>query len=1004
MRKAAPAEGVVRETVELSVRAPRGTSRVQVMGELVDWLRGLELRATEEGAFARDIDLPVGVYQTKLLFDGATWQLDPSLARTRSAGGNVNSLLVVGGAPEPLLFAPAAPWLEPLVDGGVRVLAGVRRSPGAPESLRVRYREASDAPWSEVAARPAFDEDEHAFFVCELPSSSRGLELELHAGAGAPFVCDAPRPIRSPPAWWQDACIYTVFVDRFRPAADRPDWERDPGRGVRAGGHLDGVRRSLGELADLGATALYLTPVHVGASAHRYDLVEPLAVDPELGGEEAYRRLAEAARARGMRIIQDLSFAHAGRGFEPYEDVRALGRASAYAGWFQWREGELAHYGTRTDAPLLDLDHPAVRDLMVRAARRWAELGASGLRLDMAAEVPFELGRAVRDAFLEVARDGIVLGEIVPRHAWRWRAEGVCDASYDFAFHETVTDLVVRSEASLARALDAIAESDLCRGGDARATAARVLSTHDHPRLATLAARAGTEARLVPAYALMVALPGVPMLLYGEEIGLRSMGAEATPEDVWPDRRPMPFVAHERDEGLRASLRALLSARASSPALRRGRLEVLHADASLAVLRRAHEGEVVDVVVCFGAEPLTVSLDDDELPCATSIALSAAARVADVTVSFTGPGYALLRRERALGRSMSTLAAKRNLALVDQELRACEPVGSALPTRLYFSVTERCNLACRHCITRAPERTASGEARTMTPAVLDALRPSLAFAEYFAFVHGGESLTARAFDALLAAIREARGGEPYAAHLLTNGMLFGPAAAARLTGLGVTSVSVSLDGASGRTNDEIRAGGSFERVIANVRDVVRWREGERAPLTLGLSFVVLRQNLHELVRLMELARELGVDWVKLEEGVGATAFAERSLVSMSRPEVRAQVDAAARRGRELGLVVVDHTAPRSVWRCRLDDDTRAFLEADERANGVGLHPCRAPWDSAFIEPNGDVRIGDFHGPVLGNLTLEPMSSVWRSPAAVAERDRSMLERLCGPSGPVVCVD
>jgi MoaA/NifB/PqqE/SkfB family radical SAM enzyme len=188
----------------------------------------------------------------------------------------------------------------------------------------------------------------------------------------------------------------------------------------------------------------------------------------------------------------------------------------------------------------------------------------------------------------------------------------------------------------------------------------------------------------------------------------------------------------------------------------------------------------------------------------------------------------------------------------------------------------------------------------------------------------------------------------------------------------------------------------------HLEDVLAWRRGENVDLRVGLSFVVLQQNVHELGAFVDLASELGVDWVKLEEGVPATEFARRSLVSCTSRPVRDAVDQAVARGRQHGLVVVDHTIDRAVWRCRLDDDTRAFLAADEHANRGEIHPCRTPWETVCVEPNGDIRVQDFFGPITGNVTQTPLRELWNTPPAQEARERSKSARLCG-TGPVTCV-
>jgi alpha-glucosidase len=57
----------------------------------------------------------------------------------------------------------------------------------------------------------------------------------------------------------------------------------------------------LDHLVDLGVNALYHTPIFPAESNHRYDAASFDHVDALLGGDEAYRRLIEAAHARHPR-------------------------------------------------------------------------------------------------------------------------------------------------------------------------------------------------------------------------------------------------------------------------------------------------------------------------------------------------------------------------------------------------------------------------------------------------------------------------------------------------------------------------------------------------------------------------------------------------------------------------------------------------------------------------------------------------------------------------------
>lgn len=92
-------------------------------------------------------------------------------------------------------------------------------------------------------------------------------------------------------------------------------------------------------LADLGISHAYLSPVTTATkgSTHGYDVVDPTAINPELGGEKGFRSLVAALRARDMGVVIDIVPNHMGvAGGENawWNDVLAKGRDSEYADVF----------------------------------------------------------------------------------------------------------------------------------------------------------------------------------------------------------------------------------------------------------------------------------------------------------------------------------------------------------------------------------------------------------------------------------------------------------------------------------------------------------------------------------------------------------------------------------------------------------------------------------------------------------------------------------------------
>jgi (1->4)-alpha-D-glucan 1-alpha-D-glucosylmutase len=97
-------------------------------------------------------------------------------------------------------------------------------------------------------------------------------------------------------------------------------------------------------LDQLGISHLYASPITVAraGSTHGYDVIDPTRINPELGGEDGFRRLVAALRGRDMGVIIDIVPNHmgvAGGGNAWWNDVLAKGEASEYARFFDidWR-------------------------------------------------------------------------------------------------------------------------------------------------------------------------------------------------------------------------------------------------------------------------------------------------------------------------------------------------------------------------------------------------------------------------------------------------------------------------------------------------------------------------------------------------------------------------------------------------------------------------------------------------------------------------------------------
>lgn len=1012
---------------------PGQDPRVELRGELTHFFDPLPLRPSERGDGHLEIALraPPGVHAYKLRGGDGRWWLDPYNPRTRSRGGLQNSVLCVNGTDEPLLHAVAPPWCFLEDDGRLCLRAALRRNNGV--HLRVR---ALGEPAREVPLRLCAEEDEHLLFEGHLPFSERAIDYlfvlsdgRALGAAGAPGqALRAYRRDLQPrtPAWWRDAVLYTVFVDRFR-RGDGAPWPKLAREDDRAGGGLRGVIAALPHLRALGVSVLHLTPLSLSPSAHRYDASDPRRVDPALGGEAALRELLHAAHAGGLRVLLDLALTHVDREHPAFQDVRRRGYDSPYAAWFKLRRFPFSEEGQAPDPgyehyqkgqwrePLLNLECPEVVDYLAETLQGYLRLGADGLRIDAAADLPPRALRHLCRAARAERPDALLLGEVIPHNGARFLREGL-DAVTDFAAQQTLHNWLLGGRDG-AEAAAALARRAFDRGPGWRGVL--FTATHDQHRLLSLSGDPRV-ARLAHLY--LLTRPEIPALYYGDEIGARCQdpvrAAARDFEGAWPDRQPMSWDPAGWDTQTLQLLTQAIALRRAEPALRGGEERWLRSPGAVLAYRRSEPGDgaTLDIYLNGGAAPVTLPLAADAPSAATlrhacgEVTLTPASgepAPQGAVQLHLGPyaGVVVLRRPPAplLAVWQAVRAHNRELAL--QAFVAGQVELPTLPAHLYITITEACNLRCIHCITEAPARTRSGRARTLRPFVIAALREGLAAADYLAFVHGGESLVSPSLWELLAAAQAARadadqGGPPRRrdAHLLSNGMLLTPEVTRRLARAGVTSLAVSIDGASAATNDSLRAGADLATILGHLREALRLRALEHLDLRIGVSSVVTRDNVEELEALGALAAELGLDWLKLEELAPLSGRLQQISIAPSDRRVQAGLSRLRARAKAAGVVVVDHLAPPAGCRCQavdpesgalIDPALLAFREADDFANRARFAPCRALWEQACVDPDGTVRAVDYAQPPLGELATRSLLDLWNSPTAQRLREHAL---------------
>lgn len=491
----------------------------------------------------------------------------------------------------------------------------------------------------------------------------------------------------APPAWLNEAVMYQVFPDRFARSAQAdshatPDWAIpaqwsdpvDPVMPARSqqfyGGDLDGIVEKLDHLVSLGVNVLYLTPVFPAESNHRYDAGSFDRIDPLLGGDEAYIRLVEAAHARGIRVIGDLTSNHSGDSHEWFRSAFGNPGAPEEEFYYFTDEGntEYVSWLGYASLPKFDWSSPELRERFISGedsvVAKWLKppFHADGWRIDVAnmtgrlgdVDLNAEVRQLLRETMLRINPDTILLGESTndaasdlqgdgwhgamtypsfTRPVWGWLSEptGVpyldangAELTESWFFGQPIGGIPRYTAREFA---DAVTRFTAGIPWRVRLGNMQPLDTHDTARFATNAAP-GT---IPVAVGLSMTMPGLPVVFAGDEFGLVGADGEES-------RTPMPWgTEHEPEVADRIALYGdLIALRRAHPALHTGGFRWLHVDDETVLFVRESVDETVLVLATRG--DADAALDAGALPGAAE----ATAVFGDATLAVAGDGAVLL--------------------------------------------------------------------------------------------------------------------------------------------------------------------------------------------------------------------------------------------------------------------------------------------------------------------------------------------------------------------------
>ena len=444
------------------------------------------------------------------------------------------------------------------------------------------------------------------------------------------------------PDWVYGSVMYQVFPERFANGRSEinpentVEWGSVPTRLDFQGGDLYGVIDKLDHIESLGVNILYLNPIFLSGSTHKYDSWDHFKVDPTLGGDDGLRDLISNCHDRNIKVILDCSLNHVHPRHFAFQDIVKNGENSEYKNWFTifdypvrlihrphlyantykvgWdgNEEEYKRYLEKTfdetkvpvevrddDGPIVEPSYKAwwgVPDMPKvnfesKEARQWAldvtkhwieNFDIDGWRMDVAKELDFSFWKEFRDIAHKANKDTLLISEIFGDTS-QWLQGDRFDGTMNYSFREAMTDYFATKRINNKEFADSLANLYSMYSFEALSSCQNLLSSHDVKRFLN---RCGNEEDgILGAIFLQATFPGIAGIYYGDEIGL---GGADDPFN----REPFPWHSEENwNSTILDYTKKLMNIKKSSSIFKYGRFELLDDNEQFVAFRRILKDE-----------------------------------------------------------------------------------------------------------------------------------------------------------------------------------------------------------------------------------------------------------------------------------------------------------------------------------------------------------------------------------------------------------------------------
>ncbi len=385
------------------------------------------------------------------------------------------------------------------------------------------------------------------------------------------------------PKWAKGKVVYQIFPDRFAggETVNEKLWYDSPLKNWRAmyGGNLRGIINKLEYLKDLGADIVYMTPIFLSGSNHKYDTTDYFTIDPGFGTKEDLKELVERAHGLGMYVILDGVFNHTALDFFAFKDLKEKGEISPYKDWYYPKSFPLkSQFGKKPNylcfgyfggMPKLNTSNREVQNYIYDVVTYWMkECNIDGWRLDVGDEISHSFWKWFRRKVKAFKEDAFIVGENW-FYAPAYLQGDEWDSIMNYHFRDAVLGFV--GDGTLT-ATEFAGRMGYMRGTihpETYDVLWNLIDCHDTPRFMHIVK--GSKKKQLLAASIQILSHGCPMIYYGDEVGMTG-GND-------PDcRRGMLWKDELQDKSIFAYYKKLLALRKSEPCIVNGEQSIVLTD------------------------------------------------------------------------------------------------------------------------------------------------------------------------------------------------------------------------------------------------------------------------------------------------------------------------------------------------------------------------------------------------------------------------------------------